>query len=139
MAKRGIAEILEEVSKASDRQTKINILRQNDNQALRWILRMAFDKNLVWDLPPGAPPYKPCEQLDQEGNLYNEIKRFYLFHKGGNPNLKSAKRETLFIQMLEYLHPKDAALVCAVKEKKLPYKGITEKLISEALPGTVDF
>lgn len=132
--RKGIAEILEEASKNPDRQGKINHLKQNDHAAIRLLLRMAFDKNLVWDLPAGAPPYRPCEFLDQQGNLYQECKRIYLFHKGGNPNLKPAKRETLFIQMLESLDPKDAELVLAIKEKKLPYKGLTQKLVAEAFP-----
>lgn len=133
--RKGIAEILNEASKLKTKNEKINYLRQNDNVALRMLLKMNFDNNLVWDLPETDPPYTPCTYLDQEGMLYNEIRRMYLFHKGGNNNLSQHKREHLFIQMLESLAPADAKLVLGVKKKKLPYKGLTKNLINEAFPG----
>jgi hypothetical protein len=40
--------------------------------------------------------------------------------------------------MLESVHPKDALILLAMKEKKLPYKGITKALIQKAFPGLVD-
>jgi len=36
--------------------------------------------------------------------------------------------------MLESIHPEDAKLMLSVKDKKLPYKGITTKLVQEAFP-----
>ena len=48
----------------------------------------------------------------------------FLFHfiKGGNDGLSSLRRETMFIQLLEGLHPKEAEIVCLVKDKKLQTK-----------------
>jgi hypothetical protein len=70
--------------------------------------------------------------------LYTEARRLYLFLKGGNPNLTSFRRETLYITLLETVHPDDAKLLLAIKEKKLPYKGLTLNFIKEALPGLID-
>jgi hypothetical protein len=67
--------------------------------------------------------------------LYAEVRKLYLFVKGGNDNLKPLRRETLFIQLLESLAPADADLLCAIKDKKMPYKGIDAKIIREAFPG----
>jgi hypothetical protein len=80
-------------------------------------------------------PYKPCEFLDQEGRLYAELRRLYLFIEGGNPSLTKVKREYLFIQLLESIDKQDAELLVAVKDKKLPYKGLTASVVKKAFPG----
>jgi len=49
--------------------------------------------------------------------------------------LSSLRRETMFIQMLEGLHPEEAALLCLVKDKQLGKKyKITKEMVSEAFP-----
>jgi hypothetical protein len=40
--------------------------------------------------------------------------------------------------MLESVHPKDALILLAMKEKKLPYKGLTKSVIAKAFPGLVE-
>jgi hypothetical protein len=70
--------------------------------------------------------------------LFAEIRRLYLFLKGGNPNLTKLRRETLFIELLESVHPSDAKILIAIKDKKLPYKGLTAKLVKEAFPGLIE-
>ena len=67
--------------------------------------------------------------------IRKEYTRFYNFCKGGNDQLKSLRRETMFIQMLEGLHPLDAEILCLVKDKKLEDKyKITKEIVSEAYP-----
>ena len=67
--------------------------------------------------------------------IRKEFQRFYNFCKGGNDQLKSLRRETMFIQMLEGLHPMDAEILCLVKDKKLEEKyKITKEIVSEAYP-----
>lgn len=137
MKRRSIYELLEEVSKCKKTEEKIQKLRQVDNAALRVILKYAFDPAIKFALPTGAPPYKPCEFLDQEARLYTEARRLYLFCEGGNPNLSKVKREMLFIQLIESIDKNDAVLLNHVKDKKLPFKGITAKIINEAFPGLI--
>lgn len=136
--KLGIAEILDKVSKVNTKEEKIEILRKNDSSAIRTVLKYALDPTITWALPKGDPPYKPCPYLDQENMLYSEARRLYLFIEGGNPNLNKIKRETLFIGLLESVAPADAKLLCAAKDKKIPFKGITVKLINEAYPGLIN-
>ena len=67
--------------------------------------------------------------------IRREYKKFYNFVKGGNNSLTSLSRETMFIQMLEGLHPFEAQILCLVKDKKLQTKyKITKEIVSEAYP-----
>jgi len=50
-------------------------------------------------------------------------------------NLTQAKRESLYIGMLESIDPDDAKVLLAMRTRKLPYKGLTQKLVAEAFPG----
>lgn len=133
--KLGLAEILENAGKITDKKARMEYLKKNDSQPLQLMIRMAFDKNLKWALPDTDPPYKPCQYLDQEGLLYSEVKKFYLFFEGGHPTLKQIKREQMFIQLLESVMPEDAKLILAVKNKKLPYKWLTKAFANEMWPG----
>ena len=45
------------------------------------------------------------------------------------------RRETMFIQMLEGLHPEEAKIICLVKDKSLTEKyKITKDMVTEAFP-----
>lgn len=130
-----ISTILEEVSKVSKRDGKIEVLRANrTNEALVAVLQAAFDERIIFELPDGKPPYKVADDMvDNTAGLYREFRKFYIFTKNRkSANMKPMKREQLFIELLESIHPKEAELVLAMKEKKIPYKGVTKKLIQEA-------
>lgn len=130
-----ISEILDLVKEAKDVQTKVSLLRQYDNETLRYILELAFHPNVGWWLPEGAPPYKPSEVLDSEGRLYQEARTLLLYLSGNRPDIKQVQREMLFIGLLESLHPKDANLLIAVKDKKV--EGLNIATINEAFPGLI--
>ena len=70
--------------------------------------------------------------------LRREWTKLYNFIKGGNDSLSSLRRETMFIQILEGLHPLDAEILCLMKDKKLydKYK-ITKENVIEAYPDIV--
>ncbi len=68
-------------------------------------------------------------------SIRQEFKKFYNFVKGGNDRLKSLSRETMFIQILQGLHPLEAEILCLVKDKKLTDKyDISKEIVSEAYP-----
>jgi hypothetical protein len=74
---------------------------------------------------------------DKNGHttIRREFKNFYHFLKGGNPGLNAIRRETMFINILEGLHPLEAEVICLVKDKKLTDKyKITKEIVSEAYP-----
>jgi len=65
-------------------------------------------------------------------SIRKEFKRFYNFIKGGNDSLPALRKETMFIQMLEGLHPLEAEIVCLVKDKNLQSKyKITKEIVSK--------
>jgi hypothetical protein len=134
MIKKYFHQIIQEICTAPTRTDKINMLRHYDEKALRGYLKMAFDRNLEWELPGGAPPFKPCNEQDVEFVLRHEFRRMYIFLRGGQPNLQQKQREALFVTLLESMNPKDAEfLVNVVKDKKIP-PGIDAKLIRDAWP-----
>ena len=67
--------------------------------------------------------------------IRRESKHFYHFIKGGNDSMSKTRRESMFINLLQGLHPLEAEIICLVKDKKLSdrYK-ITKELVSEAFP-----
>ena len=67
--------------------------------------------------------------------LYTEARRLYLFIEGGNPNLTQLKRESMFVDLLQSINPEDAKLLISIKDKKLPYKGLSSKTVLKAFPG----
>lgn len=137
--KLGVAEILEKVSKVKKKDERIEELRKHiDNRAMLQILQYALDPRIKWLLPEGTPPFKKNEYIDQETNLYSEVRRLYLFIEGGNPGLTPTKREMLFIGLLETVAPDDALLLCAAKDKKLPWKTISADVVNEAFPGLLE-
>ena len=76
------------------------------------------------------------EKVDaQHTSIRNEYRKFYNFLKSGNDSLSSVRRETMFIQILEGLHPKEAEILVLVKDKKLQDKyKITLANVQEAYP-----
>lgn len=74
---------------------------------------------------------------DKQGHttIRREYKNFYMFVKGGNDGMSTIRRETMFINILEGLHPLEAEVLCLVKDKKLSEKyKITKEIVSEAYP-----
>lgn len=127
-------ELLEKIGKLRKTQDKIDALKANDSYVLRVILQGVFDPNVKWLLPPGVPPYTPNELVDQEHILVNEAKKILYFVEGFH-NIPDMKRETMFIELLERVDKNDAILLCSIKDKKLPFPGITIKHVVEGLPG----
>ena len=74
---------------------------------------------------------------DKQGHttIRRESKHFYRFVKLGDDGLNNLRRESMFINILEGLHPLEAEIVIACKDKKLGeiYK-ITKEIVAEAYP-----
>lgn len=138
MRKQPISHIINNAAALKTEAEKVQYLQQNYSTALTTVLQYALDKRAKWDLPEGEPPYKPSDlTFENEGMLYSEARRLYLFLEGGNPNLTKLKRESLFIGLLESIHPDDAKIILMAKSKKMP-KGITKKVVNLAFPGLID-
>lgn len=134
-----VYEIFDLVQAASSDEERIKILQDNNCLAIRDVLKAAFDDSIKLSLPEGAPDYK--DSLSKEGlsptSLMRATRDFVYFTTSGKgAPLKQAKRETIFLQMLEGIHPRDAKIVIAMKDKKLQeeYPALTKDLVKATWP-----
>ncbi len=79
-----------------------------------------------------------ASDTDGKTTLRRESKNFYHFIRGGNNGLTTIRRETMFINLWEGLHPLEAEIICLVKDKKLTDKyKVTQDVVAEAYPQIV--
>jgi hypothetical protein len=125
--KKFIPEILEEINKDPKK-----IHDYKDDKELDTLLKYAFHPNGKMLLPEGDPPFRSeAAPLGLTPAVFRqEINRMYIFCR---KDLAKGKREQLFISMLESLHPSEAKILLAVKDRALTklYKKITYKLAEE--------
>ena len=114
-------EILELVDEQKSDAKKVAILQEYECDILKSLFIWNFDDSVISLLPQGTVPYKPNENPlgTDHSSLRREQRSLYNFVKGGNDQLSTIRRETIFIQMLEGLHPKEADIVIAVKDGNL--------------------
>ncbi len=130
MATKLVTEMLAEIN-----DNPATITKYKDNGALRLIFEHAFDPDKKFFLPEGDPPFKEDSAPIgmSPANLHMEAKKLYVFCR---EDLNKLRRESLFIQLLEGLHPLESKLILAIKDQKLTkmYPKITHKLVSETFP-----
>ena len=133
-----ISEILRKVSNAKTKKEKVDLLKKHNSAALRQLMIINFDESIISELPEGDVPYTPNDAPvgTDHTRLESEYKGLYRFFKGGDPRIKSLKRETMFVQLLEGLSSEEAELLVLCKDGRLneKYKRITKAVISEAFP-----
>ena len=158
-------EVLSLASKQRSNAKKVEVLRKYEHNSIKAIFIWNYDDSSISLLPPGEVPYSSLkDEQNSSGTLSTKIgqqtstmhfnntvnankgfttlrrewTKLYNFVKGGNDKLNGLRRETMFIQILEGLHPLDAEILCLVKDKKLydKYK-ITKENVSEAYPDIV--
>ena len=132
MHKRPI-DIIDEIVKTKGKKKKIEKLHEYSKD-IKQILNLAYNPKIKWLIPEGIPPFKSSKDdaASTAPRFYSEFKKIDKFlNIGPYPNLAPARREKIFIEMLEYLHPDDAVLICNIKDGKLP---IEKSLVEEAFP-----
>jgi len=135
----GVHDILKRVDEAKSRKEKIEVLQTYNHRGLRDVLQGAFDDSIEFNLPKGDAPYTPGSEHTFGSTLLKQSKRFKYFVKTPQRPKANVKIETIFIQMLESLHPEEAQIVVWMKDKSLDgkYKGLTKKLVTDAFPGLI--
>lgn len=131
----GIGEIFFKASQLEGEE-QVAFMRKNWSAGLGKMIEYALEPEYQWDLPPGTPPYKENKYFDQEGNLYGEVRRMYIFMKGAGDHVSPIKKETNFVGLLENVNKYDAEFLVHAKEKTLPY-GFTAVKIREVFPGLI--
>ena len=136
-----IHEILELVGEQRTKAKRVDILKEYRDDSLTAILIWNFDDRVQSAVPDGQVPYKENEVPvgTDHTSLRREWKQLYHFIKGGNDTLSSLRRESMFIQLLEGLHPDEAKIICKVKDKDLQslYPKVTLDVVKEAFPDIV--
>jgi len=144
---------------------KVEVLQRYGDPSLKAVLIWNFDETITTLLPEGDVPYgnnktdelttgtltdKINDAVDKMGELKTsslgatdqgqtsirrEYTKFYNFLKGGNPGMNGLRRESMFIDLLQGLHPLEAEILCLVKDGRLSDKyKITKENVSEAYP-----
>ena len=158
-----VFEILELASSQRSSAKKVEVLKKYEDNSVKSVLIWNFDDSVISMIPEGEVPYgDPNEQSVFDGslseNIINETKgglsatgqdldgrnktslrkewtTLYNFVKGGNDSLTKTRREMMFINLLRGLHPKEAELLCLVKDKLLQTKyKLTKANVQEAYP-----
>ena len=158
-----VYEVLELAAKQRSKVKKVDVLKTYDHISLKSIFIWNFDESVISMLPEGEVPYGDSDDqsiysgtlseniakearggesatgqdLDGRGktSLRREYQNLYHFIKGGNDSLSSIRRETMFINMLRGLHPREAEVLILVKDKRLSDRyNITLEVVKEAYP-----
>jgi hypothetical protein len=158
-----VFEILELASTQKTAAKKVEVLKKYEHDSLKSIFIWNFDETVVSLLPQGEVPYANAEEQtvysgtlsqnlareagggesatgqDLDGRGKTSLRREYqnLFHyvKGGNNTLTTIRREMMFINLLQGLHPKEAEVLILTKDKKLTDKyKITLDNVKQAYP-----
>ena len=158
-------EVLDAASKQRSKAKKVQVLERYSHPSIKTLFIWNFDPTVISLLPHGEVPYgnvseqgsmnatlgkkindavgmmeemgsKSLGSQDQgQTTIRREFQNFYNFVKGGNDSLPSLRRETMFINILEGLHPLEAEIVCLVKDKRLEDKyKISKDVVSQAYP-----
>ena len=158
-------EVFDAASKQRTKAKKVEVLQTYKHPSLVTLFVWNFDSSIISLLPEGDVPYgNTGEDQQVTGTLSDKIndavgkmsemgsnslgsqdqgrasiraeyKKFYNFCKGGNPSLSNLRRETMFINILQGLHPREAQILILVKDKNLEsqYK-ISKEIVSMAYP-----
>lgn len=135
-----VHEIFDLLRKANTKKKKVEVLQQYNIMPMRDILQGTFDDRIQWNLPKGTPPYTPAsEEAPPPATLLREHLKFKYFVKGlrESEGLPAVKRERLFIDMLESIHPNEAKILLDMINKKSPVKGLTINTVREAYPDLI--
>ena len=160
-----VFEVLNAVSKMRSKALKVEVLQRYSHPSLKAVFIWNFDETVVSLLPEGEVPYANnledetttgtlSEKIEDAVNKMGELRttslgsqdqgkasirkefqKFYNFIKGGNDSLTGLRRETMFINVLQGLHPLEAEILILIKDKKLTDKyKISKEIVSEAYP-----
>lgn len=158
-------EVFNLASKQKSNAKKVEILQKYSHPSIQTLFVWNFDDSIISVIPQGDVPYasvgdqnsfsgtvsekitdavSKMEELgsnslgsqDQgRSSIRKEYQKFYNFVKGGNDGLSSLRRETMFINLLQGLHPLEAEILCLVKDKKLETKyKISKEVASQTYP-----
>lgn len=127
-----ITEVLKEIN-ADPSLFQTTYKKFGDGGPLAILFKHAFLPEHKFLLPDGQPPFATSKEPIgmTPSNMLSEIRRLYVLTR---TDLKATKRESVYIQMLESIHPDEAKILQHVKEQTLTklYPNITAKVVADA-------
>ena len=161
-----VFEVLDLASQQKSSAKTVEALKQYEHDCINMIMVWNFDSSVISLLPTGEVPYGETQEqtvymgslsenlareasggesatgqdLDGRGktSLRREYQNLYHYVKGGNDALATTRREMMFINLLQGLHPREAEVLVLTKDKKLGDKyNITLDQVKEAYPDIV--
>ena len=161
-----VFEVLDLASAQNTNAKKVEVLKNYEHDCVKMILICNFDSSVVSVLPPGEVPYgetnaqttfagslsdniakeaaggESATGQDLDGRNKTTIRReyqnFYHYVKGGNNTLSTVRREMMFIDLLQGLHPREAEVLVLTKDKDLDTKyNISIDNVKQAYPDIV--
>ena len=134
-----VGEIIGKFEEAKTRQAKKEVLEKHKGvPAFQHLLRGIFDPKVQWTITEEPDYAKDVETPEgaEANTLYHEMPKCYIFVKGhsASAKLKPQRMKELLVQIMESLHPTEAALYMQMLKKKSKVKGLTSKLVLEVFP-----
>jgi hypothetical protein len=138
---KNIYEIFSEYENAKTNTERIEVLRRNNNYALRSVLKGTYDPNVVFTIDK-VPYYKPSDAPPGLGytSIHQELDRTYLFEADNPrvaPNLTKERKEQILIQILEALEKQEAEVYMNMLLKKQKVNGLNAEIVREAFPDLI--
>jgi len=133
-------EMLEEISKAQSYEQRVELVRSFSEKYISFkdYIRCVFDSRIQFLLPNHPPPYTPAEENAVPSTWHKLNNQLKYFVKGLNAdNMHPLKRETMFISILESVHPSDAEILVQMILKKTSCEGLTVDVVKEACPNLI--
>ena len=161
-----VFEVLDLASQQKSSAKTVEALKQYEHDCVKMIMVWNFDSSVISLLPTGEVPYGETQEqtvymgslsenlareasggesatgqdLDGRGktSLRREYQNLYHYVKGGNDALATTRREMMFINLLQGLHPREAEVLVLTKDKKLGDKyNITFDQVRAAYPDII--
>ena len=132
-----------DVKRKRSKELRLQTLVEGKTLAAQIVLKGAFDDRVVWDLPSGAPSdYTPNPLAKKTIEDYQNILPMYVKDHtrnswaNGKPLQERMRRERAWSDMLDELHPDEAAVLIAMVDGTLNklYNSICLDLAKEAFP-----
>jgi len=130
-------EIIDAISEEKKPKAKVELIRHylNTYTSFADYVRCVFDDRVQFLLPDSRPPFTPALEGAVPSTWHKQNMKLTYFIKGlKGDQVQTARRESIFIGMLESVHPKDAEILVDMVAKKTPCVGLTVKRVKEAIP-----
>ena len=129
-------ELLESIDNATP-ESRVELVKKYTKMYTSFsdYVRCVFDKKITFLLPDSRPPFTPAEEQAVPSSWHRQNTNLTYFVKGLKADhINTIRRESMYIGMLESVHPQDAEILIDMIAKKTPCKGLTVEVVKEVFP-----